>query len=155
MLFTFRVQAEKILTCDYIEMGLYITADNDQVIMKFRNDTGFNSFPIFEGVVTPRMISSIQYAAEDLKDLNSHIIVSWPKDKCKFSPDNKMLMQCQGEGKFLYPAETKLKTFFIYTYSEKLQGLESNYETIKIHWGVNSELVQHFVVFPFPKNHCE
>ena len=122
--------------------------------MQYNNAMGAEDFPLYEGVVTKLVLPVIKIAQEDLSGLGEQVLVSWDLSQCQFNQADPLIMQCNGEGTFLFPIKSNLKSYTFITSRVTETGLNSKYDIFKIRWGVDSSDFHHALAMPFDPSMC-
>jgi hypothetical protein len=122
--------------------------------MKYGNARGAVDFPFYEGTVTKASLPFIKMAETELSEIDQEITVTWPVEKCTFSEETPLLMNCNGAGTFILPEKTKLETYTLTTTKTVEESLTYSYETFKVRWGVEGENLHHSIVMPFDPKNC-
>lgn len=136
------------------KLSLVFYTNGDKLVMKYGNARGAADFPFYEGTVTKSSMPFIKMAEQELSEIDQEITVTWPVDKCSFSEETPLLMNCNGAGTFILPEKTKLETYTLTTTKTVEESLTYSYETFKVRWGVEGENLHHSIVMPFDPKNC-
>ncbi|MBC7715063.1 MAG: hypothetical protein H7177_17080 [Rhizobacter sp.] len=136
-------------------VSVQMYSKDDRFYMLYSNAMGSDDFPLFEGVVTKLALPVIKIAQEELASLDEQVLVSWPLSQCKFNQKDPLILQCDGEGTFLFPKDSTLKSYTFITSHVTEESLTSKYGIFKIRWGVDSSDFHHSLALPFDPTLCK
>lgn len=136
-----------------VAISLY--SNNDRLYLRYNNVMGADDFPLYEGIVTKLTLPVIKIAQVDLASLDQEVLVSWPLEKCQFSDQDAMIMQCGGEATFHLPKNTNLTSYTLITSRVKEESLTNSFDIFKIRWGVDSPDFHHSLALPFDPTRCQ
>jgi hypothetical protein len=142
-----------------VGVSIYSSSDadgsNKKITLRYENNLGSDDFPYYEGIVTKLAVPYIEVAKKDLSVLDHEVVVTWPMEKCQFSEEQPLLIQCHGEGEVLIPKDSNLKGTSLSMAYVTEENLTATFNSIKMRWGIDSPNYHHSLGLPFDPKTCQ
>lgn len=128
---------------------------NDKIRFTYTNTEGKKEFPIYEGVVTDRTMPFLKFAKKELDIIDSRLVLEWKIEQCKTPTKDSMIITCDGEAAVIYPTDSNLTSFDVFTSRINEQTPSFKFETFKINLGLDSKNMHYLISMPFDPAQCE
>lgn len=150
-------QADLVLECGNSVSSVKIWTEGERLYFRMDDIVGFKNFPLYDGVVTPVMLPLINRGAEDLKEFDHQVLISWERSQCRFDRARPFLVDCSGRAKIHFPENTQITASGLGVTTERQEHFDLTADLVKFHLGLSTPVANfthYYLGFPFNRANC-
>lgn len=127
---------------------------NDKMRFTYTNTGGKSDFPFYEGVVTTKTLPFLKMAKKELEIIDNRLVLEWKFEQCKLPTNDQSIVTCDGEATVVFPANSNLASYDIFTSRVFEQTPSFKYEIFKLNLGLDSSNMHYLISMPFDPAQC-